>query len=618
MCSINGFNFRNEELIKKMVGLTRYRGPDQEGFYFDENISLGHARLSIIDLSEKGRQPLWNEDKSVGIVFNGEIYNFKEIKRYLENRGHLFSSDTDTEVILHLYEEKGENCLQELNGIFSFAIYDRKKEQLFLARDRAGVKPLYYHFQEGKFIFSSEIKAILAHNISREIDAQALNYYFKMFFVPAPFTLFEGIKKLPPAHYLLLKRGQLTIRKYWYLVELPEIKTEAEAKEGIKSLLRESIKGQLISDRPVGIFLSGGIDSSAVLGLAVEHMPEKVKTYSVGFNIDVEKEKFNADFNLARQTSRHYQTDHHELLVSGKDAADNLEKVVWHMEEPVPNPTQIPTFLLAQEAKKQVAVVLGGDGGDELFGGYMRYYYSRLIDYYQLLPGVLKQNIFPGLLEFFSGKKGLKEKLNTPPGVLRYLLFMSQKGEMLSRVLRLPWEDRGAESFLIDNYPESKFQDPTKYLMFLDFSTWLPDESLVRSDKMTMAFGLEERVPILDHRLVEFAFKIPTKFKVKGKNKTKWIFREAMKEYLPPHLRTQKKRGWVSPAAKWLRKELKDLAYGVLSPNYCQGTQEYFNFKEIKQILDNHISQKEYNLDIIWSLLTFQIWYKKFIKEKLT
>lgn len=614
MCSINGFNFKDEGLVKKMVQVTKHRGPDQEGFYCGEDVSLGQARLSIIDLSEKGRQPIWNEDKSICVLCNGEIYNFKELRKELQAKGHRFFSHSASEVILHLYEEKGEKCVEGLNGIFAFVIFDKNKDKLFLARDRVGVKPLYYYFDGKRFIFSSEIKAILCHSVPKEIDQDALFHYFRLFFVPSPLTLFKGIQKLPPAHYLIYENGRIIIKKYWELEDLPELKSKEEAIKGIRFLLKDSIKRQLVSDRPVGIFLSGGIDSTSVLGIASEFISGQVKTYSVGFDIDIERDKYNKDFQFARQTSKHYNTSHHELLISDVDARDNIEKVIWHMEEPVPNPTQIATFLLAKEAKKQVAVVLGGDGGDEIFGGYPRYYYSQLIDRFQLLPSFFRKNILPySLLELIFKKKDLREKLNTPSGVSRYLLHMGQKAEILSRVLNKNFEGELTKDFLKKHYPEDKFKDLSKYLMYLDISTWLPDESLIRSDKMTMAFGLEERVPILDHRLIEFAFRIPTKYKVRGKKNNKWIFQEAMKEYLPSHVLGQEKRGWFSPAAKWLRMGLKDFAYEVLSPNYCPETQQYFNFPQIKEILNDHISGKKYNLDIIWSLLTFQIWYKSFL-----
>ncbi len=617
MCSINGFNFKNENLIRKMVQITKHRGPDQQGFYCGEKVSLGQARLSIIDLSEKGRQPIWNENKSICILCNGEIYNFKELRKELQAKGHRFFSHSDSEVILHLYEEKGERCVEDLNGIFAFVIFDKNKDKLFLARDRVGVKPLYYYFDGKRFIFSSEIKAILCHSVPREIDQDALIHYFQLFFVPSPFTLFKNIYKLAPAHCLIFKNEKIVIKEYWNIKDLPEIESKEEAIKGIKSLLRDSVKRQLVSDRPLGIFLSGGIDSTSVLGIASEFISGQVKTYSVGFDIDIEKDKYNRDFQLARQTSKYYNTSHHELLISDIDARDNIEKAIWHMDEPISNPTQIATFLLAKEAKKQVTVVLGGDGGDELFGGYPRYYLSKLIDRFQLLPSFLRKNFIPySLLELIFQKKDIKKKLNIPPGASRYLSYMGQKTKILSQILNKKFEVELTKDFFKKHYPENKFKDQTKYLMYLDLSIWLPDESLIRSDKMTMAFGIEERVPILDHRLIELAFRIPTKYKVKGKKNNKWIFQEAMKEYLPSHVLNKEKRGWFSPAAKWLRMGLKDFAYEVLSPNYCSETQKYFNFPQIRKILDDHISGKKYNLDIIWSLLTFQIWYKTFIKNK--
>lgn len=618
MCSINGFNFRDEGLIRKMVEETKHRGPDQDGFYCDENVSLGHARLSIIDLSEKGRQPIWNEDKTICVIANGEIYNFQELRRDLEKKGHRFFSKSDSEVIVHLWEEKQEKCAEELNGIFAFAIYEKNTGKLFLARDRIGVKPLYYYFDNNNFIFSSEIKGILAHNIKREIDERALNYHFRFFFTPAPFTLLRRIYKLMPSQALIFEKGEIKIRKYWDIKgNLPEIESADEAMEGIRFWLKDSIRRQLISDRPLGIFLSGGIDSTSVLGIASEMTKAKIKTYSVGFDIDIETEKYNLDFELARKTSQHYNTDHHELLISGADAREHLEKVIIHMEEPAPNPVQIPTYLLAQMAKKSVAVVLGGDGGDEIFGGYDRYLHSRTIDRFQSLPGILKHKLLPLFLEKVLRKSDLKTKLNTGQGIARYLLFMAQNKKVLSKAFKKELPKKHAlEEFLKEYYPENKFKDNNKYLMYLDLLTWLSDESLLRSDKMTMAHGLEQRVPILDHALVEFAFRIPTAFKVRNKKNNKWIFREAMKEYLPQHLLNKSKRGWFSPASKWLRKELRTMAYEILSPGYSMATRDYFDFNQARAILDKHISGEEYNLDIIWSLLTFQIWYRKFINNQ--
>lgn len=615
MCAINGFNFKNEILIKKMIYATKHRGPDDEGYFCGDDVSLGNARLSIIDLSENGRQPIWNEDKTICIVLNGEIYNFKELREGLEERGHKFFSGTDTEVIVHLYEDYGKKCVDFLNGIFAFAIWDKNKKILFLARDRVGVKPLYYYFDGKKFIFSSEIKAILEHPIDRAINAEAFALYLKLRYVPSPITLFKNIKKLQPAHFLIFGHQKIFLERYWDIAEREEMKSAKEAMNGISDVLRDAVRRQLLSsDRPVGIFLSGGIDSTSVLSIASEFSQSQIKTYSVGFLADKAskgfEEKFNRDFYVARATSKWYGSDHHELLITGKDAYAAFEKTVWHMDEPNANETHIPTFLLARAAKQDVSVVLGGDGGDELFGGYPRYYYSSLIDRYQHVPEFVRRHILSVFLEKAFGKKDLSKKLNMPKGVGRYLLFMSEHDEILRRV-------SGQNAFVsdIENYfPKNTFKDFGKYLMYLDLTTWLAEESLMRSDKMTMAHGLEERVPILDHRLVEFAFRIPTKWKVRDRNRSKWIFRLAMRRYLPPSVLREDKRGWFPPASMWLRGAMKDFAYEVLSPRYTD-TKEFLNFPAIYAILARHVSGCEYNMPIIWSLLTFQVWHKLFIKR---
>jgi len=604
MCGINGFiNYNNnsQTLIKKMNDKIKHRGPDGEGFYVDENISLGHRRLSVIDLSENGRQPMFNEDNSMCIIFNGEIYNFQELKKELENK-HKFFSQTDTEVVLHLYEEYKEKCLEKLNGIFVFAIYNTKNKELFIARDRIGVKPLYYYSDpsnssgQARFVFSSEIKAILEHDIKREIDLGAFNLYFRLMYVPAPLTMFKGIYKLPQAHYLKasleIGNWKLEIVRYWDIKDFKEIKSKQEIIKNIQNLMKKSIKGQLISDRPVGIFLSGGIDSTSVLGIAKEILGGPIKTFSVGFDIEDPNNKFNADLKLARETSKFYSTKHHELIIKSEDILNNLEKVVYQMDEPVAEPTQIATMLLAEEAKKHVAVILGGDGGDELFGGYKRYYYSYFLDKYRFIR----------FLPF------LKTKV--------YLKFMSQKEKEVAKILNKEINSfKNTKSLFKKNYfrINGKMSFVNQY-MLADLKTWLADESLMRSDKMTMAHGLEERVPILDHQLVELSVKIPSKYKMLNKNHGKAIFIEAMKKYLPKHIsELDRKKVWMTPASQWLREDLNQKAKEVLSADYFSQNQQYFNFTEIQKMFDEHIDKTKYNLNLIWALIVFQMWCKKYL-----
>jgi len=615
MCGINGFNFYQPELIEKMNEKIRHRGPDQNGVYYNENFSLGHVRLSIIDLSEKARQPLFNENKSLALVFNGEIYNFQELREELIKKGHRFSSHSDSEVILHLYEEHGYDCLKKINGMFAFALLDIKKE-LFLARDRIGIKPLYYYYDGQKIIFSSEIKAILEHPIKREIDLEAFNHYFRLHYIPHPFTIFKNIYKLSPANYLSFKNNQIKIKSYWQINDFKNINSEKEIIEQIQYLIKDSVKKQMISDKPVGIFLSGGIDSTSVLGLANELGHKQIKTFSTGF--DVEPDKFNFDLQMANKISRYYQTDHYELLISGRDILENIEEAIYHLDEPVANVAQLSTFLLSKFAKQKVDVVLGGDGGDELFGGYIRYRYSKFISQWQKIPKFLRDNYLTNFLldylEKYFKKDNLKDKLGTDNGVEKYLLFMSQKDNILEEIISPTFFQKNLTNDFyqrqyFQSYPKNDFE---KYFMLIDLWAWLVNESLMRSDKMTMAFGLEERVPILDYRLVELSAKIPSKYKLKGQGK--YIFKKAMSEYLPEYVLKARKRGWFSPMAKWLRTDLKDFTYDVLSEDYCQETKDYFNFKNIRKILDNHIDKKEYNLNCLWILITFQIWAKHYLK----
>jgi asparagine synthase (glutamine-hydrolysing) len=624
MCGITGFNFKDENLIQKMNQVVAHRGPDDAGFFVSDGISLGHQRLSIIDLSPKGHQPMISEDGKFTIVFNGEIYNFKEIREKLAGK-YNFNSDSDTEVILNAYREYGANCLNEFNGIFAFAIWDEDKKELFIARDRMGIKPFYYWQNGNNFIFSSEIKAILEAGAPREIDMEALNLYFRMLYVPAPLTMFKNIFKLLPAHYGIFKWEKLSaqggsafggeIKKYWEVTDFTDLKNKKEAISKIREITKDAVKKQLISDRPVGVFLSGGIDSTAMLGITREIAPEITKTYSVGFDVHVESERYNADFELARKTAEFYKTDHHELKVSGKDVLENIEKIIWHMDEPVANATVVPMYLLSKMAKKDVAVVLGGDGGDELFGGYQRYYFSRVITRYQKLPLFLRRLIEIGIK--ISNFKFQISKLNMPPTAERFLAFHEQKSEILARVLRPEVFKKDASRNFFGKFFKENLKSEIvnrqfeKCFMDADRRSWLVDESLLRTDKMTMAQGLEERVPILDYRLVELANKIPTKWKLNGKERGKKIWIEAMKEYLPEFILNEKKRGWFSPMAKWLRGDLKDFAYATLN----ELPENIFNRAECLKILENHINASEYNLNVIWALIVWQVWYKTFIKN---
>ncbi len=601
-----------------MNAKVKHRGPDGDGIFVCGDASLGHTRLSIIDLSEKASQPMFSQDESLVLVFNGEIYNFQEIRDELRKKGHQFRSNSDSEVIISAYQEYGAECLQKFNGIFAFAIYDKKDNSLFVARDRVGIKPLYYYWDpsassgRAKLVFSSEIKAILEHDIPREVNIDAFNIYFHMLYVPAPLTMFAEIKKLEPASYLIYKNNKLEQKKYWQPSDFNNIADKSEAITKIKELMKDSVRLQLISDRPVGVFLSGGIDSTVITGLVSEITNSKIKTFSA--NYDVKRGKFNIDADLAKRTSEYYKTAHTEIEVSGKDAKENIFDVIYHMDEPVANATQISTYILSKYTSKEVAVVLGGDGGDELFGGYERYRLSKLIGAYQKLPYVLRKTAGNLLINLAKKKYNSLDKLNLPPDVGRYLSFMSQKEVNINKILSSKYNNlSGTEKFFQENYFDEKTDDFEKKFMWADTRSWLVDESLIRSDKMSMAHGLEQRVPILDHRLVELSLKIPTKWKIKGKT-GKAIFREAMKEYIPDYILSQPKRGWFSPASTWLRQDLKEIAYEALSPSYNPAAQEFFDFAGVRFMLDGHVKLKEYHMNLLWALLVFQIWHRQFIK----
>lgn len=575
MCAINGFNFKDEGLIRKMNQATQHRGPDGTGVFGDDNVSLGHNRLSIIDLSESASQPMFSGDGKLVIVFNGEIYNFQELKKELGD--YPFKTKSDTEVVLASYKKWGSDCVKKFNGIFAFAIWDKNKKELFLARDHVGVKPLYYYHKDGKFIFSSEIKAILEHGMPRQLNMEAFSHYLRVLYVPEPLTMFKEIYKFPPASFGILKNGELKITKYWdiksrdYLSESKEFFIEELRKKVLASVER-----QLVSDRPLGVYLSGGIDSSIVLH-NMSQLRKGIDTFSVGFELakEEQRDKFNKDFELAKKTAKFYGTNHNEVLVSSDDILNLFEKAVWHLDEPISNATIIPMMKLAGFAKNKADVVLGGDGGDELFGGYDRYrtdYWAR----------------------FFM------------PPIKRFTRFMFQKDDILERVVNNLDKDATKKFF------KEKYFNSRKMLMDVDRQSWLVDFSLSMTDKMTMSAGLEERVPLLDKELVEFASEVPLKYKVNFFD-TKIILKEAYKGKIPDFLFDQPKRGWFSPGAKWLRHpKIYEMAENILSENYYTETKPLFKWSELSKVLEDHRTGKEYNLTILWALLTFQVWAKQY------
>lgn len=623
MCGINGFNFRNEELIRKQSQATKHRGPDDEGLYLDEDISLAHNRLAIIDLSETGHQPMENDKGNLVIVYNGELYNFEKIREDLILAGIKFRSKSDTEVILKAYEYYGKKCLELFEGIFAFAIWDKQKKELFLARDQFGVKPLFYYFDGNRFIFSSEIKGILEHDIAREIDEAALNTFFRMLYINGPCTILKNIYKLDPATYLLYKNGKIEKANYFEIKDYHNLLDRKEAIGKIKTQLGQSVREQMVADVPVGVFLSGGIDSSIILGLAKEVNPKKIKTFSVGFDLpEMFFQKFNEDYLLAKKVAKHYDTDHYDVLLKEQEIIESFEKVVWHMDDLVYSPTQVANYVLAKLASKEVKVVLGGDGGDELFGGYSRYYYYHLINYWQSIPKSARNSFLTKGIASLFGRSELLQRANMDQPDLLWS-FMAQKEALLQKVLKAEFNDlAGAKTFFlgtdtVKGLLNNEQIDLVKKMMEIDRQTWLVDFSLTRSDKMSMAWGLEQRVPFLDIELLRIANSIPTRLKIGNSVQGKTILRQAMKDYIPEFIAKKKKTGWFAPASKWLRAGLKDYSYEILSSSYNNGeTDRYIDFVSTRKLLDDHVAGRVYALNTLWSIITFQVWYRQFINNK--
>ncbi len=600
MCGINGFTFEDKDLIVKMNDANKHRGPDASNFWLSEGVSLGQNRLSIIDISNASSQPMQSKDGRYEIVYNGELYNFQDIKKELSEVN--FTSTGDTEVVIEAYAKWGKDCLQKFNGMFALAIWDKQEQSLFLARDHAGIKPLYYSVKDGDLIFSSEIKSILTWSkISRKLSVSSLNHYLRLLFVPEPFTMFQDVLKLPQGSYAYFKNGKLDIQTYF--VNNPNL-TKAGTSEIIESInikVSEAVERQLVSDRPVGVYLSGGIDSSVILD-CMSRKHKNIKTFSVGFTLSDGEDagKYNKDLDLARETAKRYNTDHHEISISSKDVMESLEKVIYHMDEPISNATACALFALSKETKKYVTVVLCGDGGDELFGGYDRYRLSYIASMYQILPSHVTK-----LLAKINSRFA---KISKREWIDRYTQFLFQKTDMFEKVIKPQYFDNKVTGDCLGKYLVGRnFEEA---IMETDRRVWLVDFALMLSDTMSMAHGLEARVPFLDKEVVSYASSIPAHRKLSFFTNKK-LLKSAFKNTLPEYLFKQPKRGFFTPAAKWLRHpEFLAMTRNILSAEYAPGTSGVFDWVEINKMLDDHVSKKKYNLNTIWALITFQIWSK--------
>jgi asparagine synthase (glutamine-hydrolysing) len=605
MCGINGFNFEDETLISRMNLTNKHRGPDGSAVYVKEGISFGHNRLSILDLSTAADQPMESADGRYIIVFNGEIYNFRELKKELIT--YKFKTSGDTEVILAAYIEYGLDCFEKLNGIFSLAIYDKEKKELIVARDPLGVKPFFYHFSGGRFLFSSEIKSLLEYSdLKRKLDIESLNLYLRFLYVPGPRTMLADVKKLEPGYLGIIRSGQLTLKKYKYWSKVKKLDDTADIYLQTKNKIEEAVVRQMVSDRPLGVYLSGGLDSSILLN-CVSKKHKAIDTFSVGFDLPDpnDKERFNADFNLARKTAEFYGAKHHEILLSAEEVSDNFEKVIWYMDEPIGNATAWPLFALSHFAKKEVDVVFGGNGGDELFGGYERYRLSWLAKYYQKVPAFLRS-----ILNRLSTKFA---KLNIAEWSSRWLQLMAQKDKEVAPLVSARfYQSDLPRSWLNNYYSKPDEQNNVDWFMELDQQTWLNDFALALDDRMSMANGIEGRVPLLDLELVDWSRRLPLSSKI-GLFGTKLILKKAFRGELPGYLFSQPKRGFFSPGAKWLRNEkFKKKSKEILNPDYYPPIKELFNWGEIDKYLVDHENSKVYHFNLLWSLMIFIVWANRF------
>ena len=606
--------------IEAMLRPMAHRGPDGQGIHLDGNIGLGHLRLSIIDLST-GSQPMANEDETIWIVFNGEIYNFQELRERLLAKGHVFRSHSDTEVIIHLYEELGPECVSELRGMFAFAIWDSMRRRLFLARDRVGIKPLYYCQTGQALYFASELKAIITDpSVAREINCDALRNFLSFAFVPGEDTLFKSISKLLPGHYLMMEQGKVIKRQYWDLRFTRDRWSMPfeEAVEELHGLLGTTVRNHMIADVPVGILLSGGIDSSAILNFAVNATDKRIRTFTVGFdgNQVVDERPY------ARMSAERFGTEHHEITISADDFWRFLPSYAWHMEEPVCEPPAVALYYISKLARQHVKVLLSGEGGDEAFAGYPNYPNMMRLERLRAAMGPLARPA--GIAA------GLAGRLFGEPRVERYgaALGRSLFSHYFSRTSGpTAYFHRHAARFLTPEFLEqSGSASPSRFIrdltgrvqqeslldqmLYVDTKTWLPDDLLVKADKITMANSLELRVPLLDHLVLEFAASLPAQFKVAGKE-TKRVLKAAFARTLPKEVLTRKKAGFPVPYEGWLRNGLKGRIEEVLLSDRAV-SRGYFQKKEVSRLLQANSRHGNSAVEI-FSLLAVELWHHEFM-----
>jgi asparagine synthase (glutamine-hydrolysing) len=652
MCGISGIYNRNGakvpyELLARVTRTMAHRGPDEEGYFLnlgsapegpgqaglpplrnegfwssehsgEGNVGLGHRRLSIIDLSS-GQQPLCNETGSIWVVFNGEVYNFQELITELKARGHKFRTRSDTEVIIHAYEEWGEKSVERLRGMFAYAIWDQERRQLFMARDRLGKKPLYYLQDRDRILFASEIKAILeAPAVSREIDITALSDYLSLLYIPAPKTIFQSIRKLPAGHYAITTRDSFQVKPYWDITFEPVNQaSESTIMDDLTGILDEATRMRMISEVPLGAFLSGGVDSSAVVALMSRNSSEPIVTNSIAFSVSSYDETA-----YARKVAEQFSTNHHEFQVT-PEAVPVIEKLAWHYDEPFADSSAVPTYYVSQIARNNVTVALSGDGGDENFAGYRRYYFDmRENAVRNLFPESLRGLIFGslGMLypkadylpQIFRGKAFLSNVARDPVEAYFFsvsAIYEDEKRKLLnSDALRQLGDYRTSELFH-KIYRTAPAPDHLSKIQYLDMKTYLCDDILTKVDRASMAVSLEVRCPLLDHVFMEYVARIPSKLKLVGKD-GKHIFKKALKRYLPDDLLYRKKMGFGVPISEWLRGEIRDYAKPLVLNG--EASQAYLQPDRLQKLWNEHQSGIRNRSTELWVVMMLNLWHDRF------
>jgi len=632
MCGICGVldstrgNAQQRATLERMCNVIFHRGPDDEGHYVNGGVAMGMRRLSIIDLSG-GHQPISNEDETLWIINNGEIYNFIELREQLLKQGHVFRTKSDTEVLVHLYEQEGFDFVKRLRGMFAVALWDAPRRRLVLARDRMGKKPLYVRREPNRFLFASEIKSILAaDDVPRRIDAQALREYLALGYVPAPRTLFEGIEKVSPGHLLVLENGTIQDREYWDApFDVQDNLSENEWVERVREKLLESVRIRLVSDVPLGAFLSGGIDSSSVVAAMAQCSDIPVKTYSIGFEGE---DRFYNELPYARVVANAFRTDHHEIIVR-PEVAELLPKLIWHLDEPIADSAFFTTYLVSRLARGSVTVILSGVGGDELFGGYRRYLGDAMWRYYAMLPGIVRKTILPSLFARLPQDRhsGWKNNIRYASAfiktaeldpVARYMSYVTVfPAGIRSRLLQDPWgsvptsAEEPASEVLKSYFEKCHSKDGLNCIMYADIKTSLTDDLLALTDKMSMAASIECRAPFADQGLVELAGRIPSNIKIRGM-KMKHLLKKAVEPWLPKEILHRKKRGFGAPVGSWMRKDLQPLVDEMLSQIQVQ-KRGLFHWPVIQEIISAHKTQQSDHTDHLFALVSLEQWSRIFL-----